>query len=47
MSHVNSAYIRHVSGHGDYFTGGMDSTNTEATLISQNTQGGKLQTFSF
>lgn len=40
VSHVNSAYIRHTSGHGDYFTCGMDSANIEATLISRNTQPG-------
>lgn len=42
QSVVNSAYIRH-SNVGDYFPGGMDSANTEATLLSRNTQpGGEL-----
>lgn len=36
VSVVNSDYIRH----SDYFPGGMDSANTEATLISRNTNGG-------
>lgn len=36
QSVVNSAYIRHASV-GDYFPGGMDSANTEATLLSRNT----------
>lgn len=42
VSHVNSAYIRH-SNVNDFFSGGMDSANTEATLISRNSRpGGKL-----
>lgn len=36
QSVVNSAYIRHANA-GDYFPGGMDSSNTEATLLSRNT----------
>lgn len=36
QSVVNSAYVRHASV-GDYFPGGMDSSNTEATLLSRNT----------
>ncbi|XP_055298878.1 vascular endothelial growth factor receptor 1-like isoform X19 [Sitodiplosis mosellana] len=39
QSVVNSAYIRH-SNAGDYFPGGMDSANTEATLLSRNTHPG-------
>lgn len=43
QSVVNSAYIRHTNV-GDYFPGGMDSANTEATLLSRNTQpGGELR----
>lgn len=38
---VNSGYIRH----SDYFPGGMDSANTEATLISRNTNGGSFEWF--
>lgn len=43
QSVVNSAYIRHASV-GDYFPGGMDSANTEATLLSRNVSvpGGEL-----
>lgn len=40
VSVVNSDYIRH----SDYFPGGMDSANTEATLISRNTNGGSCAT---
>ncbi|XP_031631901.1 vascular endothelial growth factor receptor 1-like isoform X3 [Contarinia nasturtii] len=36
QSVVNSAYIRH-SNVGDFFPGGMDSSNTEATLLSRST----------
>lgn len=35
QSVVNSAYVRHANA-GDYFTGGMDSSDTEATLLSRN-----------
>lgn len=42
QSVVNSAYIRHTNA-SDYFPGGMDSANTEATLLSRNTApGGEL-----
>lgn len=37
-SRVNSAYIRQASMHGDFFPGGTDSANTEATLIPRNQQ---------
>lgn len=37
QSVVNSVYIRH-SNAVDYFPGGMDSSNTEATLLSRNSQ---------
>lgn len=39
VSHANSAYIPH-SNVNDYFSGGMDSANTEATLISRNSRPG-------
>lgn len=46
QSVVNSAYIRHTNP-GDFFPGGMDSTNTEATLLSRNIlPGGELTLFS-
>lgn len=37
-SRINSAYIRQASLHGDFFPGGTDSANTEATLIPRNQQ---------
>lgn len=37
QSVVNSAYIRHSNVGGDIFPGGMDSSNTEATLLSRST----------
>lgn len=45
QSVVNSAYVRHSNVAGDYFPGGMDSANTEATLISRNSAqpGGKYR----
>lgn len=47
QSVVNSAYIRHTNP-GDFFPGGMDSANTEATLLSRNTlPGGELMHSSF